>query len=259
MGRKKKISFQLNPEWMLKEPIDFEYNKYTILDYIQKCEKRFNNLEIYPDFVELSLHLANVQALFKENKLFLTNKKFESCDDEILLKDLLPKGTKELNEEEEEELDKKLRYSGNKLLDVFNLGKSIWTLAFQNVDVYIRKNKENVPKGYGYSFFYKKDTNTLFVWEYYVKKDKSSVTNSKIIFKEIYQGDPSEITLNYIIENYSSFNQTKFYKEMPVFETTSSHSFPMEQTLIPIMKRKITSYLMQTVNTHKSWKFDYDV
>ena len=69
MGRNKKASFKLSPEWMLKEPIDFEYNKYTLLDYLQKCEKRFNNLEIYPDFVELSLHLANIQSLVKENTL----------------------------------------------------------------------------------------------------------------------------------------------------------------------------------------------
>ena len=29
MARKKKMSFKLNPEWMLKEPLDFEYNKYN--------------------------------------------------------------------------------------------------------------------------------------------------------------------------------------------------------------------------------------
>jgi hypothetical protein len=96
MGRKKKTSFKLSPEWMLKEPIDFEYNKYTLLDYLQKCEKRFNNLEIYPDFVELSLHLANIQSLVKENTLLLTNKKFESCDDEILVKELVAKKPREL-------------------------------------------------------------------------------------------------------------------------------------------------------------------
>jgi hypothetical protein len=44
MARKKKISFKLNPEWMFKEPLDFEYNKYTLLDYLQKCEKNFDNL-----------------------------------------------------------------------------------------------------------------------------------------------------------------------------------------------------------------------
>jgi len=32
--------------------------------------------------------LANVQSLHKENTLLLTDKKFDSCDDEIMLKDL---------------------------------------------------------------------------------------------------------------------------------------------------------------------------
>jgi hypothetical protein len=106
MARKNKIPFKLSPEWMLKEPLDFEYNKYTLLDYLQKCEERFNKLEIYPDFVELSLHLANLQSLSKENTLLLTNKKFESCDDEILIKDLVAKKPRELSQSEEEELEK---------------------------------------------------------------------------------------------------------------------------------------------------------
>ena len=91
MGRKKKISFKLNPEWMFKEPLDFEYNKYTLLDYLQKCDQSFDKFELYPNFVELSLHLANIQSISKENTLLLTNKKFESFDDEILVKELTPK------------------------------------------------------------------------------------------------------------------------------------------------------------------------
>jgi hypothetical protein len=105
MSRKKKIAFKLNPEWMFKEPLDFEYNKYTLLDYIQKCEKGFDKMEVYPDFVEISLHLANLQSIVKENTLLLTNKKFESCDDEILVKELIPKKPRELTEEEEKELN----------------------------------------------------------------------------------------------------------------------------------------------------------
>ena len=238
MGRKKKMSFQLNPEWMLKEPIDFEYNKYTLLGYLQKCEKRFNDLEIYPDFVELSLHLANVQTLAKENKVFLTEKKFESCDDEILLKDLLPKDIPDLTEQEEDELDKTLRYSSYKLLDTFNLGKSIWSLAYDNVDVYLRKNseRENISLGYGYSFYYQ-----------------------KVIFKEIYVGDVNNYTLTEIIEKFSSFNKTKFHDKIPVFETKSYQQFPIEQTLLPIMKRKIIGYISQTINSFKLKNFDFEL
>ena len=109
MARKKKMSFKLDPEWLLKEPLDFEFNKYTLLDYLQKCEKRFDKLEIYPDFVELSLHLANIQSLVKENTLLLTHKKFESCDDEILVKELYPKKPRELTDQESEELDKTIK------------------------------------------------------------------------------------------------------------------------------------------------------
>ena len=100
MAKKKKMSFRLNPEWMFKGPVDFEYNKYTLLGYLEKCETRFENFEIYPDFVELSLHLANLQSLIKENTFFLTEKKFEDCDDEILLKEIFPKKAPQLPEEE---------------------------------------------------------------------------------------------------------------------------------------------------------------
>ena len=141
MGRKKKISFKLNPEWMLKEPLDFEYNKYTLLDYIQKCEKNLEKFEIYPDFVEISLHLANLQSLVKENTLLLTNKKFESCDDEILLKELYPKKPRDLSVEEEDELSKTIKYSGGKLFDAFNMAKSIWNMAYDSLSVSIKKNK----------------------------------------------------------------------------------------------------------------------
>lgn len=258
MGRKKKISFQLNPEWMLKEPIDFEYNKYTLLDYLQKCEKRFDNLEIYPDFVELSLHLANIQTLEKENKVFLTNKKFETFDDEILLRDLLPKETKHLSEQEEEELGKTLKYSGIKLLDAFNIAKSIWTLAFQNIDVYIKKNVENLSKGYGYSYFFDKSTNKIHIWEFYRKKIKDDKFD-KMIFKEIYFGEIEDMKLMDLIEQFSSFNKTKFFKQIPIFETITSYSFPLEQTLIPLMKRKINSYYNQSIQTKKIGKFDIEI
>ena len=74
MARRKNIKFKLDPEWLFNDPVDFEYNKYTILGYLKKCEKSFDAFKIYPDFVELSLHLANLQSLIKENTLLLTNK-----------------------------------------------------------------------------------------------------------------------------------------------------------------------------------------
>jgi hypothetical protein len=259
MGRRKKMAFKLNPEWMLKEPLDFEYNKYTLLDYIQKCEKNLENFEIYPDFVEISLHLANVQSLFKENTILLTDKKFQSCDDEILLKDLYPKKPRELSKEEEGELDKTLKYSNHKLYDAFNTAKSIWNMVFDSVEISIKKNRENLASGRGYVFYYRKFSNTIYVWEYQIKKRRGGVDSNKTILTKIYESEPDDTTLLTIIENHSTFNKLKNYKSLPVFEMMCNQDFPMEQTVVPIMKRKIMSYIFQIVNMVKIKNFDSEI
>ena len=256
MGRKKKMSFKLNPEWLLKEPIDFEYNKYTLLDYLQKCEKGFDRLEIYPDFVELSLHLANLQSLVKENTLLLTNKKFESCDDEILLKELYPKKPRELSTEEEGELDKTIKYSGNKLFDAFNMAKSIWNMAYDAVTISIKKNKQSLVGGLGYIFYYDKEDGILYVWEYQIKKVKNDDVNNKTYLSLIYKDEPKDITLSELIDEYSNWKDIDNHHEFSVFEMKTSHRFPMDATLIPIMKRKVMAYVFQTVNLEKIKNFD---
>lgn len=257
MGRKKKMSFKLNPEWMLKEPLDFEYNKYTLLDYLQKCEKNFDNFEIYPDFVELSLHLANMQSLVKEKTLFLTDKKFESCDDEIMIKDLQAKKRRDLSDEEEEELEKTIKYSNHKLFDTFNLGKSIWNLAYDSIDIIIKKNKTALAHGRGYVFYYGKKQNIIYVWEYEIKRPKKDPTTNKTYLSKIYEGAPSDTTLVSILDQYSTFKfEPNYFKSLPVFEMTCNQDFPMEQTIIPIMKRKIMSYIFQIINLTKIKNFD---
>lgn len=258
MGRKKKMSFKLNPEWMYKEPLDFEYNKYTLLDYLQKCDKSFDKFELYPNFVELSLHLANMQSLVKENTLLLTDKKFDSCDDEILLKDLYPKKPREMSKEEEDELQKTLHYSNNKLFDTFNLAKSIWDIAFNNVDISIKKNKGSLISGMGYVFYYRKTENKVYVWEYQIKKRRKNTTNRTILNK-IYENTPEDTTLSSIIETNSSFNKYDYYKTLPIFEMQCNQDFPMEQTVIPIMKRKITSYVYQIFTLARAKNFDSNV
>ena len=256
MPRRKKISFKLDPEWLLKEPIDFEFNKYTLLDYIQKCEKRFEALEIYPDFVEISLHLANLQSLNKEKTLLLTNKKFKSFDDEILVKELYAKKPRELTKEEQEELERTITYSGNKLFDTFNIGKSVWNLAFDNIIVNLKKNRKNIDYGKGYCYFLDTRENQLYIWEYEIKKDKAKQPTHKTLLREIFKDELKENTISQIIENNSSWREVEGFTELPIFEVKSQIIFPMEQTFIPLMKRKIMSFIFQTLNAEILKNFD---
>ena len=256
MGRRKKLAFKLNPEWMLKEPLDFEYNKYTLLDYIQKCEQRLDKFEIYPDFVEISLHLANLQSLDKENTLLLTNKKFGSYDDEIMLKDLYPKKPRDLSDEEGYELEKTIKYSNDKLFDAFNLAKSVWNIVFDSVELSIKKNKEHLALGSGYIFYYRKLDNKIYVWEYEIKKKRGEKDVNQTHITKMYENIPDSTTLVSIIEEYSKFNKTDYYKGLPVFEMVCNQDFPMDEAIVPIMKRKLMSYIFQIVNINKTKNFD---
>lgn len=256
MGRKKKLSFKLDPEWMYKEPLDFEYNKYTLLDYLQKCDESFDKFELYPNFVELSLHLANIQSIVKENTLLLTDKKFESHDDEILIKELFPKKPRKLTDEEETELDKTLRYAGTKLFDAFNIAKSIWNIAFESIDLYSRKNKGNLKSNIGYIFFYRKSEEKLYVWEYEIKRDGRDKSINRTNLQLISEGGIDEKTLTEIIDTNSKWAQTDYYKKLPLFEIKCSQNFPFEQTMVPIIKRKVMSYIFQITNIEKVNNFD---
>jgi hypothetical protein len=257
MPRKKKNSiFKLDPEWLLKEPIDFEYNKYTLLDYLQKCEKNFENFQIYPDFIELSLHLANLQSIIKENTLLLTQKKFEDIDDEILLKELYSKKMPEIKEEEKDDLNRTLKFSTNKLFDTFNIGKSIWNVVYDNITVSLKKNKNNLETGQGYVCHHDKENGKIMIWEYMIKKSKNDKNQNKTYFNLIFDSTPGDKTLNNLIDEFTTWKDIDGYKKFPVFEVKSHQRFPMKETFVPMMRRKIMSYVFQVVNMKKMINFD---
>ena len=247
----KNKDFQLDPEWIFQEPIDFEHKKYKLLAYLQKCDKRFDELKIYPDFVELSLHLANLQSISKENTMLTTKKKFKSCDDEILFKELIPKKVPKLDEVDQLEIDKTVRYSGEKIYEAFNIAKSIWTIAQDAISVHIKKNKERLEDGMGYIYFRRRSDEQLLVWEYEIRKEVAYELNSRTYLNLIFSGSSDEKTFSDIIEEKSVWNNTDFFKDIPVFEVKSSQEFPFEETFIPMMKRQLMSYVFQVVNYKK--------
>jgi hypothetical protein len=245
MGRKKNQHFKLSPDWMFSQPIDFEYNKYTLLGYLQKCEKSFDNFEIYPDFVEISLHLANLQSLMKERTLLTTKKKFQFPDDEILLKELIPQRITGLTEDEFGEIEKTIMFSGNKLLDVFNVGKSIWSIVYESTDISIKKNKKNLNLGIGYVYVGFKTQKKVLMWEYSIKKIRGSKNDAKIYLNLIWEGDPQGLTMNSIISEKTSWSEQ--HKTLPVFEVHSNENFPIDSTMVPMIKRKLLAYILQVV------------
>lgn len=241
--KKNTIKFLLDVDWALQEPIDFEHKKYVLLSYVQKCEKNFSEYKLYPSFVELSLHLANVQTIFKEGHYFYTDKKFKSIDDEIVLGELKTEKVRELTDEEKIELAKILEFAFTRLFDLFNIGKSIWSVTYDNIFVELKKNKTKLNAGSGYFYFIDEDNEMAHIWKYKISKPTIKKPLNKNTFEKIYTGELANNTIVNLIQQ--SLEEGVNINE-PIFQIKTKQNFPMDETLVPLFKRKVTGYIFQS-------------
>ena len=235
----------MNTEWMFEKPIDQEHKEYKLLSYFQKMGEKLDNMELYPSFIELSLHLANIQTLIKDRKIIYTDKRFSTVDDELLVKDLKIKEIPELNNEEKEEFGKILTYSAPRMLEYFNIAKSVWEIVFDSIILRIKKNKSSVLQKKGYFYYVNPKDKMFYVWEYEIKLVNKKSSESKTLVSLIHSDIKSNLTITKIINTFSNCNDEEKLK-LPVFEMICNGEFPIHETLLPLFKRKLINYLNQT-------------
>ena len=246
MARRKKIEFLLNTDWMFEKPIDREYKEYKLLSYFQKMGEKLDNLELYPGFIELSLHLMNVQALMRDQKILYTDKKLTNIDDELLVKDLKVKEIPKLSEEEQKEFISILSYSAPRIMEYFNIAKSVWTIVFDSLHMKVKRNRKNIihPKGFFYFIDHEKKH---YVWEYSIKKQTKNNPQQMTNVKLIYNDDINDFTISKIINNFSTYT-IEDKKTGPIFHMSSTKVFPVDETLLPMFKRRIAGLISQEKN-----------
>lgn len=255
MARRKKnkgIEFVMETDWLFEKPIDQEHKEYKLLSYFQKMGEKLDNMELYPGFIELSLHLASIQTLIKDKKLIYTDKKFDTIDDELLVKDLKIKNVPEMTQEETQEFISILKFSAPRLLEYFNVAKSVWSVVFETIEVKIKKNKKNLSKNKGYFYYNETKTNNLYVWEYNVMPAARGSVEKKTLVNLIYSEPKGKLTMPKIINTFSQWNGEDERTTLPVFEMKCSDIFPINETLLPLFKRKLISYInMETFSEEK--------
>lgn len=233
---RKKKHLKLNPEWIVEHTPDFEYHYYKLMDFIKYSDSQIDKFELYPLFSEMSLHLANLQSISNDAKYITINKKFQSVDDEILITDLKFNPIPNMTDNEIKEFDKILKYCGQKIFEYFNIVKALWTITYDSISVNIvnRKKFDTIDKGYFYCLY----NNITYIWKYHViisdvvRLDKKS--GIELVFNE-----PTEMDIFDLLELIGQ------NPELPVFEMSTKNDLPLENTLLPVFKRKLLTYITQ--------------
>jgi hypothetical protein len=247
--KKNGVKFLMETDWVFKGGLDYEHKKYILLSYFQKLNKNLEEYKIYPMFTELSLHLGNMQTLITKNQILYVDKKIESIDEEILLIDLKVKDIPSMTDKEFEEYQKILKYSQPKIFDYFNIAKSLWMVINEKINITIRKNKNNLQSKEGFFYFVK--SNEIYMWKYTIKKAYKVENQYRTKIELIYKGDKQNFTVTNIISEYSKSIKIKNDNKFPVFEVTCDEEFPLDETLLPIFKRKIMTMIAQTKKLKK--------
>ena len=121
----------MNTDWVFQEPIDFEHKQYVLLDFLQKMDKQLQNLKLYPNFQQISLHLASLNLITEKGQYLTLTRLLKDPDDEILISDLLANSLPLFTKEEILEIYKVCLYLNDRikifLIKQRRYGKSLTT------------------------------------------------------------------------------------------------------------------------------------
>lgn len=226
---------RLSSDWLFRTPIDFEYNKYILLNYIKNSESRLNQLKIYPDLQEVTLNIMNIASIGKDNKTVTLDKIITEFDDELNLSDFKYELVPDLNPFEQVEVSRTINFSYPKLLDLFNFAKSIWMFAFENIDLKVKKNK-NASLVIGYFYYYSNVDKSLHLYSFDFSKGQSDYSDYNE-FKEVFSGEINKSISIGIVLGF--INETGGDSSYIIYEAKTDQELPIKETLIPIAKRKL--------------------
>ena len=244
----------METNWLFQEPIDLEHKQYVLLNYLQKLDKNLNSFKLYPQFQEISLHLASINLLIEKGQILTLNRTLKDPDDEILISDLIPVDCPLLSKEDILEVYQICKYSSTKLTDYFNHAKAIWDIVNDTVSIDPVQNSKNIDPKQGLFFLdYKSKT---YLYEFIVKPIKKDAVETKCHIKRICEcpkGNFDEKLKEVKKPLIKNLQDPKVHSKLIVFRINHNDNHPLKETLIPIAKRKMMNYMIQSkIIRHKN-------
>lgn len=233
---------KLAADWIVNGSLDFEYKKYILLAYLQQVEKSFEQQKLYPSFAELIMHYKNASQL-KEGKQKLW-KSFPKQLSKVDLKNF--KLFFETTVEEDGQiktLEDIIDFTMNQLQPQISIGKDIFDqvekqLIIEPVGVKALEENEGLllidPQ---YDAFY-------HIYQYRITLFDAG--EEKLRGLQTVLMDRVKKSIGTTIEQLKIeiLKNIKLVSNYSTFRIVAVDPYPFEETLLPIVKRSFSSYLV---------------
>lgn len=211
----------LNKNWLINNPIDFEYKKYLLLAYEKEKRERFRHRLLYPDFIDIIAN-KNYIDIFLDNIYVFENGKKEIIGLDVIEQKIIYRSL--INDS-----------SLNDIVETAEFGKEIFDSLFLsysklydeieskiNIDGNIVSNF-SLYSGYIVII----DNIKKYYYEYFL--------NKKLTSDELFVLELTDISEN-------TFFKNRYQKNYFIVETPPKENF--EFTIKPIFKRKFIKKLL---------------
>ncbi len=231
----------LNPNWFYSGLADAEYKRYILLAYLQDVQRYFNQTKLYPQLAELVLHYRNLLNFKK--KIDMNEASFPKELMEADLQNFTLKYKKLVeNDAIMECIMEIVEFSIPKIKQALEEGKEIFDFVEQQINL---EPVGIIPiyKNEGYLLINYKPSKEWRVFEYAMKFYDTPDKQFRAIHTTQVETYPISLVYNKENVKLELIRNRKKLPNPATFSAECTLSFPLEETILEISKRKLAMVL----------------
>lgn len=231
----------LSSTWFAEGFIDFELKKYTLLAYLQEIHEYFDQQKLYPQLADVIMHYNNLLS-FKHNKQFLQQQfpkrltepdlqKIEMLYQSIIDDDDLMK-----------ELEEIIGFAAERMNSTIRNGTEIYEFVEGNLNIF-PVGLLPLENNEGYFFLSDGKVRSTLVYQYSLSIFEKHDEKYRSIKTEFIAGWERNFVNTYERIKSELIRNRTVFPNPAVYGIETELRFPIEETLLPIAKRRLVKYL----------------
>jgi hypothetical protein len=231
----------LSETWFAEGYVDFELKKYTLLAYLKEVNKYFNANKLYPHLADVIFHYNNLVAL-RNNKKYL-QEQFPKKLTGIQIRQLQLLYEQIIEDDELMlELEDIINYSAGEIKTTISSGTAIYEFVEEKLTIF-PVGLVPLDSNEGYFFLSEGSYRNTRVYQYKLSIFEKHDEKFRAIRTEFLDQWTRNIANSY--ENIKS-ELLRLRRDLPnpaVYSIETDLSFPYDETLLPVAKRRLVRYL----------------
>jgi hypothetical protein len=231
----------LSKNWITEGLIDFEYKKYMLLAYLQDVDKCFNQIKLYPQFSDLVFHYQNLETVKKSQTLMREHFPKELTGTDLNQYTLV---YKKLIQDDAfmKEIEEIIAFA----LPEFKRYLDEGSLIYQHIEDKLEIEPIGITPLYpnfGYVFLVVPSEPEMRIFEYKVTIFESITERYRGLNLTFLESVKKSVVFSYESIKIDLIRRQKKFGNPATYVIASGIPCPVEETLLPITKRRLVKYL----------------